>query len=377
MINSQQLTSDDLFSYTYDEDGNLTQIKNRLTSETKKFYYDSENRMIKYEHYPSESSPKDTTAEYSYDIFGRRLTKTVNGTTTRFLYDGTAVSYELDSNNQPKIKYFTGFRTDEYLGHLNYSEVTDWGGFIQNPMHQGGYIYFTDQVGTIEKVVKDNSTGEIKEQRTYDVFGNLINHTGENTTPIGFQSKYHDTESGLYYYYHRYYDPNTGRFITEDPIGIAGGLNLYKAFGNNPVSYVDPWGLMPPSPGYYLSGYYRYWAKVRGAIKNKWDVFSKYSGCMINCMYGIKVCDKSKKPTKVAPIPNYLIGDLSTRAAMQYEFWLLSHHPEIIELFNSSIGKVLPLINENNLLIASKTTAWLGAVVLAGQMAYCSYRCSK
>ena len=59
---------------------------------------------------------------------------------------------------------------------------------------------------------------------------------------INSQSKYYDTKSGLYYYYHRYYDPKTGRFITEDPIGIAGGLNLYKAFGNNPVNYVDPFG---------------------------------------------------------------------------------------------------------------------------------------
>ncbi len=60
---------------------------------------------------------------------------------------------------------------------------------------------------------------------------------------IGFQSKYYDTELGLYYYYHRYYDPQRGRFLTEDPIGIAGGLNLYRAFGNNPVNFVDPWGL--------------------------------------------------------------------------------------------------------------------------------------
>ncbi len=67
---------------------------------------------------------------------------------------------------------------------------------------------------------------------------------------ITFQSKYYDTESGLYYYYNRYYDPNTGRFTTEDPIGIAGGLNLYRAFGNNPVSYVDPWGLMIWIQGY-------------------------------------------------------------------------------------------------------------------------------
>ncbi len=60
---------------------------------------------------------------------------------------------------------------------------------------------------------------------------------------ITFQSKYYDTESGLYYYYHRYYDPKSGRFITEDPIGIAGGLNLYRFVNNNPVNYVDPRGL--------------------------------------------------------------------------------------------------------------------------------------
>ncbi len=59
---------------------------------------------------------------------------------------------------------------------------------------------------------------------------------------ITFQSKYYDSESGLYYYYHRYYDPQRGRFITEDPIGISGGLNLYRFVNNNPVMNVDPWG---------------------------------------------------------------------------------------------------------------------------------------
>ncbi len=270
-------------------------------SETKKFYYDSENRMIKYEHYPSESSPKDTTAEYIYDIFGRRLQKKVNGTITKFLYDGTAVSYELDKNNQPLRKYFIGYRNDEILGHLNYGEVSDWGGFIQNPMNQGGYIYFTDQVGTIEKVAKDNSTGEIKEQRTYDVFGNLINRTGENTTPIGFQSKYYDTESGLYYYYHRYYDPKTGRFITEDPIGISGGLNLYRFVNNNPVNYVDPWGLygknwvkehnlaagkeIDSNTILDVDEYMHYlWDVAKYTMKDTWKMVT--APCFVRCMSG-------------------------------------------------------------------------------------------
>ncbi len=61
---------------------------------------------------------------------------------------------------------------------------------------------------------------------------------------ITFQSKYYDSESGFYYYYHRYYDPQRGRIITEDPLGISGGLNLYRFVNNNPVNYVDPWGLI-------------------------------------------------------------------------------------------------------------------------------------
>jgi RHS repeat-associated protein len=55
--------------------------------------------------------------------------------------------------------------------------------------------------------------------------------------------QYYDQEKGLHYNYHRYYDPKTGRYLTPDPIGLRGGINLFAYVGNNPTGYVDPSGL--------------------------------------------------------------------------------------------------------------------------------------
>ena len=69
---------------------------------------------------------------------------------------------------------------------------------------------------------------------------------------IGFQGKFYDQESGLYYCYHRYYHPGIGRFTTEDPIGFEGGINLYRFVENNPVNKRD---------------YYWLWTGITGQIR--------------------------------------------------------------------------------------------------------------
>jgi len=229
-------------NYTYDADGNLIQEKNKLTSETKKYYYDSENRMTKYEHLASDISPIDITATYKYDIFGRRIQKNVNGAITNFFWENDTMTYELNDQYQPIRKYLTGSGgIDDYEGHLEYSEITDFPHVFYPDYRQPWYSYMKDQVGTVYKV-HSMKTRSIAESRVYDSFGNLVNQTGTATTPLGFQGKYYDAESGLNYFYHRYYNPAIGRFTTEDPIGVNSGPNMFVFAGNDTINYIDPLG---------------------------------------------------------------------------------------------------------------------------------------
>src|SRR5205085_2312036 len=87
--------------------------------------------------------------------------------------------------------------------------------------------------------------GSVTATYEYDPFGQLIRATGPYAAinPIRFSSKYFDDEVGLSYYAYRYYSASLGRWINRDPIGEFGGLNLYGFVGNDPVGYVDPFGL--------------------------------------------------------------------------------------------------------------------------------------
>jgi RHS repeat-associated protein len=126
--------------------------------------------------------------------------------------------------------HINGTGKNEIDGYIEISGVT---GGIFDQYLQGWYSYIKEQVGTIYKVYSENGK-QVIDTRSYDTFGNIINRLGTSTGNLGFQGKYYDQESGLYYFFYRYYNPSNGRFINEDPIGLSGGLNMYRAFGNNP-----------------------------------------------------------------------------------------------------------------------------------------------
>ena len=86
-------------------------------------------------------------------------------------------------------------------------------------------------------------SGGVTSEYRYKPFGNLERNDQNTANSLRFQARPYDTETGLYYFRARYYDPELGRFISEDPIGLAGGINQYAFAGNDPVNNTDPSGL--------------------------------------------------------------------------------------------------------------------------------------
>ncbi len=110
--------------------------------------------------------------------------------------------------------------------------------FVQN---NEIYHYHTDHLGTPQDIT--NAQGNIVWSARYRAYGNLaLADIEEVENNLRIQGQYFDEETGLHYNRFRYYDPNCGRFINQDPIGLMGGLNCYQ-YVPNPISWIDPLGL--------------------------------------------------------------------------------------------------------------------------------------
>jgi large repetitive protein len=150
-------------------------------------------------------------ARYDYDPFGRRIWKEVGGARTYFFYAEEGLIAEADSSGQITRQY--GWQPDGMWG-------TD-------PLYlkSGGQAYFyqNDHLGTPQKLVA--VSGAVVWAAKFEAFGAVHVDVAQVENPLRFPGQYFDQESGLYYNWHRYYDPQTGRYITSDPIGLEGGLN--------------------------------------------------------------------------------------------------------------------------------------------------------
>ncbi len=122
-------------------------------------------------------------------------------------------------------------------------------------MPRGGATYriVTDNQVSVRLVV-NAATGEVMQRLDYDSFGRVLRDTNPGFQPFGFQGGLYDPDTGLVEFGCRWYDAATGRWISKDPIGMEGGLNLYEFCGDNPITYTDPSGLtvvwdFKPFPG--------------------------------------------------------------------------------------------------------------------------------
>jgi len=223
---AHQLLNYDGQTFTYDANGNMITRTDTASSETTTYQYDHENRLTRIEY------PDGTYSAYDYDPFGNRVKADLNGTTTWFLYDLLKglpdVIAEYDQSNNVIVTYTHGPGTDEIIA-----------------MRRDGnsYYYLRDGLGSITGVTDNVKT--LVNTYTYDTFGNIIDSAETITNSYTYTARRLDAESGLMYFRARYYLPNTGRFISEDPIKLTGESYFYKYCDNNPVNRIDPYGLKP------------------------------------------------------------------------------------------------------------------------------------
>ena len=103
------------------------------------------------------------------------------------------------------------------------------------------YYCINDHLGTSLKLIDDS--GAVVWAADYKPFGEDSVTLNTVETNFRFPGQYYDQETGLHYNYHRYYNPGTGRYLTPDPIGLTGGINLYAYSSNNPITLADIFGL--------------------------------------------------------------------------------------------------------------------------------------
>lgn len=213
-----KLASTTAATYTYDNNG--SQLTRLDGAGTRMLTWDFENRLQQV------TLPGGLTTTHKYDALGRRIQRTTSaGADERYVYDGSDVVADLNSSSAVVTSYFNGPGLDDHLRQTNTTT---------------GVSYFlTDHLGSTAALTDAN--GNVVETLAYDSFGN---NTGSTRTRYTYTGRERDPDTGLLYYRARFYDPQLGRFISEDPIGFAGGdVNLYGYVWQNPLSFTDPSGL--------------------------------------------------------------------------------------------------------------------------------------
>ncbi|AOK57346.1 RHS repeat-associated core domain-containing protein [Burkholderia stagnalis] len=247
---------------TYDEQGNLKE--RRRNGERMVFGWSSLGRMVT-------ASDRHMQAKYAYDALGRRIAKLTEPQVphlssagsgwrdakrrrlkqehgyglTLYGWDGDTLAYETswDKRETTHYVYEPGSFTP-LVRATGAAAVRDDGDAVAE-LTSIAY-YHCDQIGTPQEVTDE--AGEIAWSARYKAWGEAREVIGEAArkagivNPLRFAGQYFDRETGLHYNRHRYYDPGSGRFISKDPIGLAGGINVYQ-YAPNPVQWVDPFGL--------------------------------------------------------------------------------------------------------------------------------------
>ena len=197
----------------------------------------------------SVTRPDGKVVTFKYDALGRRIEKTFNGRVHRYLWDGDVVlhEWEYDETERPQqIVAENGevsFDRPEPMDNL-VTWVYDTDSYVPTAKLVNGKRYgiVSDYIGRPVQAYDEHGT--LVWQADYDIYGNLRNLRGDRKfVPFRQLGQYEDEETGLYYNRFRYYDPNTGGYISQDPIGLEGNNPTLYAFVKDVNTEVDVFGL--------------------------------------------------------------------------------------------------------------------------------------
>ncbi|MCP4703098.1 MAG: hypothetical protein GY865_00690 [candidate division Zixibacteria bacterium] len=189
------------------------------------FFYNLEDRLERVE-----DGTGTIIARYGYDPFGRRIWKEISGTKTYYLYSDEGLIGEYDQAGT-EIKTY------------GWKPGNTWG---TDPLFMkiGSeyYFYHNDHLGTPQKMTAVN--GAVVWSAKYSSFGKAeIDPASTVENNLRLAGQYEDTETGLHFNFHRYYNAKTGRYLIPDPIKFEGGMNFYLYVNNRPLKFIDPYGL--------------------------------------------------------------------------------------------------------------------------------------
>jgi RHS repeat-associated protein len=211
----------------HDIDGNTTLLQSgtRLWS----YQYDAQNRLVS-------GTDGSTTFQFHYDARNRCVSRVINGEVRYLTYDGWSLLEDRDNTGRLTAKHLHGVAVDEVL-----ATVTPAGARYLHQDGLGNVVALTDGSGTVLERVRYDAYGQPEHLTAAGAVsgasptGNRFLFTGREWFP----------ELGLQDNRHRYYQPSVGRWLSRDPIGENGGLNLYGYVRNDPINHFDPNGECP------------------------------------------------------------------------------------------------------------------------------------
>ena len=241
------------FCFGYDLNGNLIEKQQKIggacTGAITEYTYNPENQLIQV------AVDGNPIADYRYDALGRRIQKETTVGTQKYIYDGVDIVLEYDASDQLQASYLHSLNIDEPLlmrRDENANGAFEAGeNFYYQADRLGSILALTDEIGAVAESYVYQGFGEAS---SLDSNGLELDPSVRIGNPYAFTAREFESQSGLYYYRARYYDPQYGRFIQEDPIGVDSGEgNLYRYVFNSPINFVDPNGkiavlpLIPPA----------------------------------------------------------------------------------------------------------------------------------